>query len=164
MRSFASWIRVDIHWMWGLSSPSLGSPDHCLHYYSIFGDMIFLSCTNMSWSSFFAPPRFSPSFPIISFHAGHSIFIPFLHRYTFLICYPLHIHPIVYWQPDHFSFLLYFFIDTFVVCYRVCWLARLFCILHLIHEDVGFDHWVLELSFPLLLSPYYPKPTLQSMS
>ena len=33
MRSFASWIRVDIHWVWGLSNLSLGSLDRCLHYH-----------------------------------------------------------------------------------------------------------------------------------
>ena len=78
MRSFVSWIRVHIHWVWGLSNPSLRFLDHCLHYHSIFGDMIFLSCTNMSWSSFSTSSRFSHLFPIISFHVGYSIFIYFI--------------------------------------------------------------------------------------
>ena len=85
MIPFASWSRVDIHWIWGLSNPSLGSLDHCLHYHFIFGDMIFFGCTNMSWSSFFAPSHFSHLFPIIYFHTSYSIFIYFLHWYTSLI-------------------------------------------------------------------------------
>ena len=53
MRSFASWIKVDIHWVWGSINLSLRSSNHCRHYHSIIGDMTFLSCTDMRWSSFF---------------------------------------------------------------------------------------------------------------
>ena len=56
-----------------------------------------------------------------------------------------HIHHILHWQPDHFSFLLYFIIDTSIVCYLVHWLTRLFFTLHLIHEGIGFDLGYLSL-------------------
>lgn len=59
--------QVDIYQVWGLSNVSLESPDHCLHYHFIIGDMTFLSYTYMSRSSFFVHSRYFPSFPIISF-------------------------------------------------------------------------------------------------
>ena len=162
MRSFASWIWVDIHSVWGLSNLSLGSPDHYLHCHSIIGDMTFLTYTYMSWTSFFVPFYYFSSFPIISFHTGHSIFIPFLYWYTSLIYYLL--HRMLHWLLDNFFFLFSFIIDTYIDCFKVHWLTRLFCTLHLIHQGIGFDHWVLELSFLSFLSPYYPKHTLWSMS
>ena len=164
MRSFSSWIRIDIHWVWELSNLLLRSLDHCLHYHPSL--LIRFSLVVLIWVGhhslhFLAYPL---RFPSSLFMLVIPYLFLFLHWYTSLIYYPLHIHHILYWQPDHFSFLLYFIADTFIVCYRVCWLTRLFCTLYLIHEGIRFDHWVLKLSFPSFLSPYYPRPTLRSVS
>ena len=77
MRSFASWIRVGIHWVWGLGNPSLGSPYHCLHYHSIFGDMIFLGCINIV-------SHHPCIFSLLSFIFDHLFSCWLFHIYSFL--------------------------------------------------------------------------------
>ena len=90
-------------------------------------------------------------------------FLTLIHVFD-LLASPYLLHTTLTTWPFFFFFLLYFIIDTSIVCYRVHWLTRLFCTLHVIHEGIGFDHWILELSFPSFLSPYYPKPTLRFVS
>ena len=54
----------------------LGSPDRCLIHHSIIGDMTFLYCTNMGWSSFIPLSHCLLLYPITSFQ----IFVPsFIH-------------------------------------------------------------------------------------
>ena len=54
----------------------LGSPDQCLIHHSIIGDMTFLYCTNMGWSSFIPLSHCLLLYPITSFQ----IFVPsFIH-------------------------------------------------------------------------------------
>ena len=50
----------------------LGSPNHCLIHHSIIGDMTFLYCTNMGWSSSILLSHCLLLYPITSFR----IFIP----------------------------------------------------------------------------------------
>ena len=76
IRSFASWIRVDIQC--GYANLLLRSPNQCLLHYSIMSDTIFLCCIDMRWSSFFL---LSHCLHLISHHfflAIYSLFHPIL--------------------------------------------------------------------------------------
>ena len=54
----------------------LRSPDHCLTHHSIIGDMTFLYCTNMGWSSLIPLSHCFLLYPITAFQ----IFVPpFIH-------------------------------------------------------------------------------------
>ena len=152
MRSFASWIRVDIHWVWGLSNPSLGSLDHCLHYHSIFGDMI--SLVALIW-------------------VGHHS----LHLLISLICFPSSIFILVipYLFISYIDTRLWFislpisfayYIDNLTIFFSLIFHHWHFhCLLSssLAHEIIlhitsyTWGYWVLELNFPSFFSPYFPK-------
>ena len=60
----------------------LGSPDHCLTHHSIIGDMNFLYCTNMGWSSSILLSHCLLLYPITSFQIFIPLFIHFLHNDT----------------------------------------------------------------------------------
>ena len=74
----------------------LGSPDHCLTHHSIIGDMTFLYCTNMGWSSLIPLSHCFLLYPITAFQ----IFVPpFIHS--------LHIDT-HYWFDTFFTSFTYF--------------------------------------------------------
>ena len=75
----------------------LGPLDHCLTNHSIIGDMTFLYCTNMGWSSFIPLSHCLILYPITSFQIFLSPFIHFLYIDTFLVRYFLHIIHMFHW-------------------------------------------------------------------
>ena len=57
----------------------LGSTDHCFIHHSIIGDMTFLYCTNIGWSSFIPISHCLLLYLITSFQIFIPPFIHFLH-------------------------------------------------------------------------------------
>ena len=85
----------------------LGSPDHCLTHHFIIGDMTFLYCTNMDWSSFIPLSHCLLLYPITSFQ----IFIPpFIHS--------LHIDTHFWFGTFYTSFTC--FIDSLTTYHPSC--------------------------------------------
>ena len=64
--------------IWEMSDLLLGSPDHRLTHHSIIGDMTFLYCTDMGWSSFILLSHCFILYPITSFQICLTPFIHFL--------------------------------------------------------------------------------------
>ena len=89
----------------------LGSPDHCLTHHSIIGDMTFLYCANIGWSSLLPLSHCFLLYHITSFQIFVPPFYPFpTYWYIFFIWYLLHIMHMFHWWFDHSSFS-YFAID-----------------------------------------------------
>ena len=70
----------------------------------------------------------------------------------------------IFLSPKYFSVTHSTLIHPYSVMY--CRLSRdgvlhLLDIMHHTHEGRGFDHWVFEFRFPLILLPFYPEPTLR---
>ena len=98
-------VMVDMYWVWEMSDLLLGSPDHCLIHHSIIGDMTFLYCTNMSWSSFIPLSYCLTLYLLTHFQIFVPLFIHFLHIDThFLFWYLLHIIHMFHWWFDYSSF------------------------------------------------------------
>ena len=74
---FGSWLIRIRYERWVIFL--LGSPDHCLNHHSIIGDMTFLYCTDMGWSSFLPLSYCLILYLIISFQIFAPPFIYSLH-------------------------------------------------------------------------------------
>ena len=119
-----------------MSNLLLGSPDHCLLYHSIIGDMIFFCYNDMSWSSFIL---FSHYLPLFSHHIFPNIYSTFYH-------FPTFIHLLDAIPSSHHShvllivwlFLISFFSPSMFHLIMFRFMAHeIFHALHLIHEDMG---------------------------
>ena len=136
-----------------MSDLLLGSPDHCLIHHSIIGDMTFLYCTNMGWSSLIPLSHCFLLYPITSFQNLCSTFYSFpTYWYPLLIWYLFHIIHIFHWWFDHSSFLSFRY-RHFLWLLLSPWLMRFSYAIHLVHEGTG-----LIIGYLSLVSFYFFHP------
>ena len=132
----------------------LGSPDHCLTHHFIIGDMTFLYCTNMDWSSLIplsyclcissSISRSSFHFLSISYILIHIfVLIPFFTSFT---CF-------IDGLTTHLSLIS---LLTFPLVTSKSITHEIFLCITSCTRGYRFDHWVFEPSFPSFLSPYHP--------
>ena len=119
-----------------MSNLLVGSSGHCLTHHSIIGDITFLYCTNMCWSSFIPLSHCLFLYPTTSFR----IFIPPLSIPYILI----HISDsILSSHHSHISLMVWPFIlslislSTFPLKLLSPWIMRFSYAIHLVHEGTG---------------------------
>ena len=139
-----------------MSNLLLGSLGHCLTHHSIIGDMTFLYCTDMGWSSFIPPSYCLFLCVITSIHIFVPLFIHFLHidtRFwfdTFFISFTcftdgLITYPFSYSAIDislgYLGSMAHEFFYTCRILYTKAWV---------------FYYWVFGPSFSSFLLPHLP--------
>ena len=141
--------------IWEMSDLLLGYPDHRLTYHSIIGDMTFLYCTDMGWSSFILLSHCFILYPITSFQICLTPFIHFLILthfwfdtfYTSFTRFIDSLNTYPFFLFHHRQILGYLgsmaheFFYTCLILYTRAWI---------------FYYWVFVPSFPSFLLPYHP--------
>ena len=116
------------------------------------------SMSDMSWSSLLLMLFTSLSSPSFSLLIHHSHFTSYFFSYhdPSRVWYSLHI-TIIHLIISLICFIC-LLVDTMFTLGTVGSMAHedFLYMLHFVHEGMGFDHWVFELSFPSFLSPYHP--------
>ena len=137
-----------------MSDLLLGSPDHCLIHHSIIGDMIFLYCTDMGWSSVIPLSHCLILYLITSFQIFIALLsisyilihisgsIPFAHLSRVSLMVWLLILSLI--LPSTFPLVTFRSMDHEIfLCITSC------------TRGYGFDHWVFEPSLLSFLLPYH---------